>query len=105
MSERLSQQAIAAGLKPRVSAHVLRHTAATEMLLRGASTRVLQELLGHGSLASTQRYTHLDASHLQEVHAATHPAERARSGARAVEASSVNLGAPKRIRRASRRRS
>ncbi len=97
VSLRLSQQAIAAGLKQRVSAHALRHSAATEMLLHGASTRVIQELLGHASLASTQRYTHLTASHLQDVHAATHPAEREPGP---VEVSSVKQGPPKRIRRA-----
>ena len=76
LSKHVAELAIAAGLRRSFGVHVLRHTAATEMLMRGADTRVLQELLGHSSLASTQRYTHLVVGHLQAVHSATHPAER-----------------------------
>jgi site-specific recombinase XerD len=60
-----------------VTPHTLRHTAATHLLDGGADVRQVQEVLGHRSLATTQRYTHLSRGHLREVHAAAHP--RARS--------------------------
>lgn len=65
-----------AGLTKRVSAHLLRHACATHMLARGAGLRHLQELLGHASPATTQRYTRVEMSDLRRVLARFHPREQ-----------------------------
>ncbi|MCX5797255.1 MAG: site-specific tyrosine recombinase XerD [Elusimicrobia bacterium] len=62
-----------AGLEGKVHPHVLRHTFATHMLQGGADLRSVQEMLGHSSLATTQIYTHLEASGLKESHRRYHP--------------------------------
>lgn len=61
------------GLDERVSPHVLRHSCATHMLAHGADIRVVQELLGHVSIATTQIYTKVSGEHLRAVYEAAHP--------------------------------
>ncbi len=66
-------RAAAAGLADRVSPHVLRHSCATHLLARGADIRVVQELLGHASIATTQLYTKITGEHLRRAYDAAHP--------------------------------
>jgi integrase/recombinase XerD len=71
--EIVKRHARAAGLPTTVSPHTLRHSFATHMLAGGADLRVVQEMLGHASIATTQVYTRVELSRLREVHARFHP--------------------------------
>lgn len=63
----------AAGIERHVTPHMLRHTVATLLLRNGVDIRVVQEFLGHASIATTQRYTHVSKEHLIEVLRRSHP--------------------------------
>ncbi|MCL1999974.1 MAG: tyrosine recombinase [Planctomycetes bacterium] len=69
----LSHYATLAGLSGDVSPHTLRHSFATHLLQRGADLRVVQELLGHENISTTQIYTHITASEMQRIYADSHP--------------------------------
>jgi integrase/recombinase XerD len=69
----VKRAAARAGLAGKVTPHTLRHSFATRMLSRGADLRVIQELLGHASIATTQHYTRVDAARLRKIHEKFHP--------------------------------
>lgn len=69
----LRKQAKAAGITKHVTPHMLRHTAATFLLQNGADIRIVQEFLGHASITTTQRYTHIVKSHLLMALMRGHP--------------------------------
>ena len=69
----LKKRARAVDLEDRVHPHVLRHSCATHMLAHGADIRVVQELLGHVSIATTQGYTRVGTDHLRSAYEAAHP--------------------------------
>lgn len=82
MGERLSTQGIAniisqfrkdAGIERHITPHMLRHTVATLLLRNGVDIRVVQEFLGHASISTTQRYTHITKDHLVKVLRERHP--------------------------------
>lgn len=69
----VKQAASAAGLDERVSPHTFRHSFATHLLEGGADLRIVQELLGHATISTTQLYTHLTGERIREIYARAHP--------------------------------
>ncbi len=69
------KHALRAGLGDHVHPHTFRHTFATHLVEGGADLRSVQVMLGHQSVATTQIYTHLDRSHLRDIHTRFHPIE------------------------------
>jgi integrase/recombinase XerD len=71
--ELVKKYALKSGAPASISPHTLRHSFATHLLAGGADLRLVQEMLGHANITTTQIYTHVDHSRLKKVHSEFHP--------------------------------